>query len=56
MGKQKGKETEILSLLDKAAVSVSNPALILSYKTLILSRQKKYAEDLVVAQLGMCTK
>jgi len=51
LGKQKGKETEILIQLDKAAVSADNPALILSYKTLILSRQKRYTEALAVAQL-----
>jgi len=50
LGKQQGKETEILSLLDKAALNSDTPATLLSYKTTVLIKQKRLQEALSIAQ------
>jgi len=50
LGQQADKENEILSLLDKAAENIANPALVLSYKTAILLKQKHFQQALAVAQ------
>lgn len=50
LGQQTGKENESLSLLDNAAENMPNPALVLSYKTAILIKQKHYQKALTIAQ------
>ena len=50
LGNQKDKETEILGLLDKAALNIDNPALVLSYKAAVLIKQKHYKQAYAIAQ------
>jgi len=50
LGQQTGKEAEALNLLDKAAENMPNPALVLSYKTAILIKQKDYQQARGIAQ------
>ncbi len=50
LGVKKGKEIEALKLLDKAAINLDNPSLILSYKTALLVKQKQFQQAFSVAK------
>lgn len=50
LDKQKDKEAEMLSLLDKVALNMNSPTLVSSYKTAILTKQKKYKQAFAIAQ------
>lgn len=50
LDKQKDKETEIISLLDKAAQNPDNLALAFSYKSAVLIKQQRYKQAFAVAQ------
>lgn len=50
LDKKEGKTSEVLDLLDKAALNLHNPVAVLAYKTGILIRQKKYQQALAVAK------
>lgn len=50
LAKQGRQEQEVLSLLDKAALSIDNPALVLSFKAKVLISLKQYAQARAIAE------
>ena len=50
LANNQGQEPEVLALLDKAALNLENPGLVISYKTNFLTEKKQFKQAFLVAE------